>query len=51
MKTNSPGLSHWTPHHTILHLFVIPSADYAAKITPEDGQGTPETFRVAEFLE
>jgi hypothetical protein len=32
VKTDNPGLSHWIPHHTILHLFVIPTADYAGKL-------------------
>jgi hypothetical protein len=49
VKTDSPGLSYCTPHHTILHLFVIPTADYAAKLLLRMGKGMPETCRVSRL--
>jgi hypothetical protein len=50
VKTISPALSHWTPHHTILHLFVIPTADYAATLLLKMGKERPKHV-VTEFLE
>jgi hypothetical protein len=47
MKTDSPALSHCTPHHMIQHLFVIPTADYAAKLLLRMGKEWPKH---AEFL-
>jgi hypothetical protein len=47
VKTDSPVLSHWTPHYTIQHLFVIPTADYAAKLLLSMGKECPKHV---EFL-
>jgi hypothetical protein len=47
VKTEIPGLSCWTPHHMIQHLFVIPTADYAAKLLLRMGKEWPKH---AEFL-
>jgi hypothetical protein len=48
VKTDSPGLSHWTPHYTIQHLFVIPTANYAAKLLLRMGKECPKHV---EFLD
>jgi hypothetical protein len=49
VKTDSPGLSYWTPHHTILHLFVIPAAYYAAKLLLRMGKERPKHVELLSF--
>jgi hypothetical protein len=49
VKADSPGLSYWTPHHTILHLFVTPTADYATKLLLRMGKERPKHLEVLSF--
>jgi hypothetical protein len=49
MNTNTPGLAYWTPHHTILHLFVIPTADYAAQLLLRMGKERPKHAELLSF--
>jgi hypothetical protein len=49
VKTDSPELSYWTPHHTIQHLFVIPTADYAAKLLLRMGKERPKHVELLIF--
>jgi hypothetical protein len=49
VKTDSPELSYWTPHLTILHLFVIPTADYAAKLLLRMGKERPKHVELLSF--
>jgi hypothetical protein len=41
--------NHRTSHHTRTHSFLKPTAYQCSKLTHEDGQGTPETCRVAKI--
>jgi hypothetical protein len=49
VKTDRPGLSYWTPQHTIQHLFVIPTADYAAKLLLRMGKERPKHVELLSF--
>jgi hypothetical protein len=49
VKTDSPGLSYWTPLRTILHLFVIPAADYAVKLLLMMGKERPKHVELLSF--
>jgi hypothetical protein len=42
-------LAHWAPHHTILHLFVIPTADYAATLLLMMGKECPKHVELLNF--
>jgi hypothetical protein len=41
--------NHRTPHHTTIHPFVKANGCPYSKLTPEDGQRTPETCTVAKI--
>jgi hypothetical protein len=49
VKTDSSGPSYWTPHHTIQHLFVIPTANYAAKLLLRMGKERPKHVELLSF--
>jgi hypothetical protein len=48
LNTHSPGHSHWTTHHTIQHLFVILTANYAAKLLLRMGKERPKHVEFPE---
>jgi hypothetical protein len=49
VKTDSTGLSYWTPHHTVQHLFVTPTAEYAAKLLLMMGKEYPKHVEFLNF--
>jgi hypothetical protein len=49
VKTDSFVLSYWTPHHTIQHLLVIPTAVYAAKLLLMMGKERPKHEELLSF--
>src|SRR5215510_12664316 len=48
VETHSPVLSHWTSHYTTQHLFVIPTANYAAKVLLRMGKERPKHVEFQE---